>query len=150
MKLNLPSLSILKEVTTALNGELGGEVGTALTTIHEEYKLERSPQAIRDLQTLIQTKIAPLIARTPADLRTTTRILKALASYAASHPHPTFEVAEQIGMGIQATIASSPELARRYDAQLKELFGALKSSKAFGAEQFTKVATKLARSLQVD
>jgi hypothetical protein len=50
-------------------------------------------------------------------------------------------------MGMQATIATSPELAKLYGVELKEVFGALRSAKAFKAEAFTAAAKKLNRSV---
>ena len=50
-------------------------------------------------------------------------------------------------MGMQATIASSPELANMYAKDIKELFATLKSSEAFKAEAFTLAAQKLNRTV---
>jgi hypothetical protein len=147
LKLNLPSLYILKEVTTALDAVLGRELTQNLERLHNSYREDRAPDAINTLQSLLADKVSPLVERTPADLPNTTNVLGALASYAASHPYPTFELAEQIAMGIQATIASSGELATRYDTKLKDLFSTLKSSETFGADKFTRAATRLNQSM---
>jgi hypothetical protein len=147
LKLNLPSLYILKEVTTALDAALGRELTQNLETLHNSYRADRAPTTIDTLQSLLADRVSPLVERTPADLSNTTHVLGTLTSYAASHPYPTFELAEQIAMGIQATIASSPELALRYDTQLKDLFSTLKSSETFGAEKFTRAATRLNQSV---
>jgi hypothetical protein len=83
----------------------------------------------------------------PHDLGTTSKILSRIASFASTYQWPTFEVAEQLGMGIQATLATSPQLAKVYAVELKELFATLKSSKSFKAERFTAAAKRLSSSV---
>ena len=46
-------------------------------------------------------------------------------------------------MGMQATLASSPQLAQSYGATLKEVFKTLAKSEAFNAERFTAAVKKL-------
>jgi hypothetical protein len=147
LKLNLPALVILKEVTTALNKPLGDELTTQLMAVHDSYLKDGAPEDISALDALVTTKVKELVEHTPTDLPTTTRVLASLTKYAANNPWPTFELAEQLGMGMQATIATSPELAKLYGVELKEVFGALRSAKAFKAEAFTAAAKKLNRSV---
>jgi hypothetical protein len=147
LRLNLPALVILKEVTTALNKPLGDELSTQLMAVHDAYLKDGSPEAISALETLVTTKVKKLVENTSTDLPTTTRVLASLTNYAANNPWPTFELAEQLGMGMQATIATSPELAKLYAIELKEMFGALRSAQAFKPEGFTAAAKKLNRSV---
>jgi hypothetical protein len=84
--------------------------------------------------------VAPLLARLTTNLSANIRILSALTRYAAENQWLTFEVAEQLAMGIQATIASSPELAQRYDKPLKGLFATLKNADSFKPDAFTREA----------
>lgn len=147
LKLNLPALVILKEVTTALNKPLGDELTTQLMAVHDSYLKDGAPEDISALDALVTTKVRELVEHTSTDLPTTTRVLASLTKYAANNPWPTFELAEQLGMGMQATIATSPELAKLYGVELKEVFGALRSAKAFKAEAFTAAAKKLNRSV---
>lgn len=147
LKLNLPALIILKEVTTALNKPLGEELSTQIMRVHDSYLKDGAPEAVSALDVLVVTKVKQLVEHASTDLPTTTRVLASLTKYAANNPWPTFELAEQLGMGMQATIATSPELAKLYGIELKELFGTLKSAKAFKAEAFTAAAKKLNRSV---
>jgi hypothetical protein len=66
-----------------------------------------------------------------------------LTQYAAENQWLTFELAEQLAMGMQATIASSPELAQRYDKPLKGLFATLKKPDSFKPDSFTREAQLL-------
>jgi hypothetical protein len=51
-------------------------------------------------------------------------------------------------MGIQVVLATSPELAKRYDPTLKKLFATLASSKSFNSDGFSKVIKELAGEVQ--
>jgi hypothetical protein len=147
LKLNLPALVILQVATTSLATPLGEELATNLRSLHEGYRQGSAQDAINTLKNLINIKIGPSLEKVTVDLSTSTRVLAGLSEFAANNPWPTFELAEQLGMGMQATIASSPELATRYDKDLKEIFGTLKSSEAFKPEAFTAAAQKLSRKM---
>lgn len=147
LKLNLPSLIMLKEAVGALDQSLSDDLGKNLETLHREYKNTGAPEAIANLTKDVETRAIPLTTTMPHDLHTTTKILARLATFGATYQWPTFELAEQIGMGIQATLATSPELARVYGVELKELFATLRSSKNFKPERFTATAKKLNNSI---
>jgi hypothetical protein len=147
LKLNLPSLIVLREATSGLNKDVSDELSAHIATLHTTYKNDGAPEAIDALNSILTTKVQPLVDKLASDPVTATHVLKALANFAANHPWPTYELAEQLGMGMQAAIASSPELAKLYGVEIKELFGTLKSSKAFTAEKFTTAAKKLQRSV---
>lgn len=147
LRLNLPALALLQIATTSLALPLRDELATDLRSLHDGYRQGIAQESINSLRNLITNKIGPSLEKVPSDLSTTTRMLSGLSDFAANNPWPTFELAEQLGMGMQATIASSPELAARYDKDLKEIFQTLKSSEAFKPETFTAAAQKLSRKL---
>jgi hypothetical protein len=147
LKLNLPSLVILKEAIAPLDQASSDQMGELLSSLHKEYQATGAKDSIASLTSLVEDKVIPLIARMPHDLGTTSKILSRIASFASTYQWPTFEVAEQLGMGIQATLATSPQLAKVYAVELKELFATLKSSKSFKAERFTAAAKKLSASV---
>ncbi len=147
LKLNLPALITLRVAASALNPSLGEQLQGSIDAVHEGYCNGAASGAIDSLQDLLTTKVGPLLEHLPLDTSTASRLLTSLANYAANNPWPTFEVAEQLAMGMQASVASSPELARRYDAPLKELFATLKSAESFKPDAFTRQATTLHRLL---
>jgi len=140
LKLNLPALVTLRVVVTALDPSLGEQLREQLEGVHDGYMKGTAQGAVDALETLLTTKISPLLKQLHLDASTESRILNSLTRYAATTPWLTFELAEQLAMGMQATIASSPELAKRYDAALKELFTTLKSADTFKPDTFTRQA----------
>jgi hypothetical protein len=52
-------------------------------------------------------------------------------------------MAEQVGMGMQALLATAPELGARYKSDLDAVFATLKSAKSFGPEAFSEAAGRL-------
>jgi hypothetical protein len=140
LRLNLPSLVTLQVVTAALDAPLGDQLRQQVQTLHDTYLNGGAEASIETTQRLIDTHVAPLLARLTTNLSANIRILSALTRYAAENQWLTFEVAEQLAMGIQATIASSPELAQRYDKPLKGLFATLKNADSFKPDAFTREA----------
>jgi hypothetical protein len=143
LRLNLPSLVTLQVATAALDAPLGDELKERVLSLHDAYTNGAAQGSIDATQSLIDAKVAPLLQQLTADLPTTTRVLSSLTRYAAENQWLTFELAEQLAMGIQATIASSPQLAQRYDKPLKGLFATLKNADSFKPDAFTREAQLL-------
>ncbi len=148
LRLNLAPLFMTQATIGALDKSVATELEPYITTLHEDYQKDGAPQALDALPALLSSKVMPLITKLDPNTATCTAVLKALANFGARMPHPKYEVAEQIGMGIQAVLATSPELAKRYDPTLKKLFATLSSSKSFNPEGFSKVIKELAEKVQ--
>lgn len=136
LKLNLPSLVILQHAITALDPSLASAMETQMKTIHDSYQEDGAPAALEILSRLIDGQVADLSARVSADEATCTALLKGLVSFSARTPSPTYEIAEQIAMGIQAVLASSPALGKRHQAALDKVFATLSSSERFDPTPF--------------
>ena len=147
LRLNLPSLVTLQVATAALDAPLGDELKERVLSLHDAYTNGAAQGSIDATQSLIDAKVAPLLQQLTADLPTTTRVLSSLTRYAAENQWLTFELAEQLAMGIQATIASSPQLAQRYDKPLKGLFATLKNADSFKPDAFTREAGSLLKMI---
>ena len=148
LKLNLPSLIIVREALAPLNSSLSEQMAVLLTALHEHYSIDGAREEIAALTKLVEREVIPYILTVQATPENSYKVLAAMTSFAATYQWPTFEIAEQMGMGIQAVVATSPELARRYAGEVKELFGTLKSSSAFKPERFSTVAKKLEASVK--
>ena len=147
VKLNLPSLIILQVTTGALDPDLGNRLAQEIRAVHDGYIKGSIQTSIDSLQSMIVSDVGPLFDGIPIDSSSATRILTSLTNYAANTPGLTFEVAEQLGMGMQAMIASSPELAKRCDARLKDLFATLTSAESFKPDAFTRQSMAFYRLL---
>ena len=147
LKLNLPALVTVQAATRAINPPLGEDLHEQISAVHNAFGKDSAQGAIDSLQSTLATKVGPLFERLTIDQSTASHILASLSEFAANTQSPTFELAEQLAMGMQATIASSPELAKRYDAPLKELFVTLKNAESFKPEAFTRATIAFNRSL---
>lgn len=148
LHLNLAPLITLQETFGAIDPAVAAELTTQVAALHSQYQANGATEAISILSTLLSSKVLPRLAKLEATPTVCQKTLRALAEYASKNPSPKYEVAEQIGMGMQAVLATSPELGKRYDSQLKAVFDALASSEAFKAEQFNTATTKLVAALQ--
>jgi hypothetical protein len=149
LRLNFPSLVTLQVVTAALDAPLGDQLQQRVQTLHDTYMNGGGQDSIDATQHLIDTQVASLLARLTANLPTASRVLSALTQYAAENQWLTFELAEQLAMGMQATIASSPELAQRYDKPLKGLFATLKNADSFKPDAFTREAQRIIQLISI-
>jgi hypothetical protein len=137
LRLNLPSLVMLQYGLKGIDPSASNQLGELLAQLHAEYKENRGSSALPKIKNLLTTTIDPLIKALSTDTTTCSAVLSSLSAFASSsNVSPTYELAEQLGMGIQATTASSPELAQKYGASVRELFTTLRNAKAFKAEQF--------------
>ncbi len=147
LNLNLPSLYILREAVTALNPSVGEALRNGLSALHSGYKTEGGGNTVTPLKKLLSNKVMPLAVAARGDAQYCRTLLKHLARFAAQTGALKYEVAEQVGMGIQALLASSPELAAAYKNDLDLIFKALLSSESFSASSFTVAAGALAKKL---
>lgn len=147
LNLNLPSLYILREAVTALDPSVGDALRTGLATLHSGYKTEGEGNTVTPLKKLLSNKVMPLAVAAQGDTKYCRNLLKHLSRFAAHTGSLKYEVAEQVGMGIQALLASSPELATSYKSDLDGIFKALQSSESFNAANFTTAAAALAKKL---
>jgi hypothetical protein len=136
LKLNLPSLVILQQAMTALDPSLASTLETQMKTIHDSYQEDGAPAALETLSRLVDGQVTDLSARVSADEATCTALLKSLVSFSTHSPSPTYEIAEQLTMGIQAVLASSPALGKRHQAALDKVFATLASSERFDPAPF--------------
>jgi hypothetical protein len=144
LRLNLPSLIMLQYGLREIDASASQRLGALLAQLHLEYRQDRGKAALPEIKELIATTITADVTRILADNATCSAVLASLTSFAAHTPTaPTFEVAEQIGMGIQAAIASSPQLAQKHSQAVRKLFSTLQNAKAFKAELFTARAREL-------
>jgi hypothetical protein len=145
LKLNLPALVTVQVTTKTIDPVLGEDLNAQIRALHDSFGKESTQGAIDSLQSTLTTKVAPRLERLTIDKSSGSHILAGLSEYAATTQNLTFELAEQLAMGMQATVASSPELAKPYDAPLKDMFATLRSAEAFKPEAFTRAANAFHR-----
>lgn len=147
LKLNLPSLVIIKEAISTLDAATSKELGELVAALHAGFKEGEISDEVDELSELLDDTVAPIARSITGDDETCLSVLRSLSAFAAKAEWPTYEVAEQIGMGIQATMASSQSLSKRFENELRELFEALATPKAFTTERFMISARKLHKAV---
>ncbi len=138
LKLNLPSLVILQQTLGALDPSLASSIEKQMKIVHDSYQQDGAPAALETLSQLVDGEVTAISTRVSADEATCTALLKRLVSFSTRSPSPTYEIAEQITMGIQAVLASSSKLGKRHKAALDKLFATLASSERFDPAPFTR------------
>jgi hypothetical protein len=147
LKLNLPSLYILREAVMVLDADLGAELHAKLSELRDFSSSAETKSIIIPLKAILADRVLPLATAAQGDASYCKKLLKQLAHFGAHSGALTYELSEQVGMGIQALLASSPELGVKYKRNLDTIFTALKSSEAFDAAAFTNACTRLHKEL---
>ena len=148
LQINLAPLLMLQWSLKALDPPLAATLGEQVAILHTSYGTAASQEALIQLTELLTKQVQPLILSAPVDYQLCKGVLQQLSLFAVMTPFPKYEVAEQIGMGIQATLASSSQLAKEYKSELDKLFKTLSQPTNFKSERFTAAATKLQRSIR--
>ena len=148
LHINIAPLLMLQAALGGIEPQVGKDMTPLVTTLHHDYQQTGAPEAIAALRELTSERIS----RVAAELRVTPEVceavFKSLARSGATVESPKFEIAEQIAMGLQAALASSPPLAKKHERALQKVFGTLSSSKSFEPARFTKATTELADASQ--
>jgi len=147
LHLNIAPILMVQAGIHGVDPALAREIETHTSLLHTSYQKDGASQALATLPTIFSEKVEPLIRALQPNVSTCTAILKGLVDFGSSAPYPKYEIAEQVGMGIQAVLATSPELAKRFEPTLKKIFTTLQSSKAFNPEKFTNSMKELSKLL---
>jgi len=143
LQVNLTPLRLLQAGLTSIEPSLARELGRLSDAVQQEFAQNGAAQAISELSTLIHTRVRPRAVALPSDSTTCIGALKGLSQYSTATPTMKFEFAEQVGMGLQAALATSPDLATRYTVQLKRVFGTIENAEKFSPERFIEAAREL-------
>jgi len=136
LQVNLTPLRLLQAGLIAIEPDTAKELGRLSDTVQQEFSQNGSPQALAELSALLHTKVRPRVEALPSNSTTCTSALRGLSEYSTSTQTIKFEFAEQVGMGIQAALATSPDLAARYTPQLKRVFSMIDNPETFSPERF--------------
>lgn len=136
LQVNLTPLRLLQAGLTSIEPSLAQELSRLSNTVQQEFAYNGAVQAISELSTLIRTRVRPHVTTLASSTATCIGVLKGLSQYSGTTPILKFELAEQVGMGLQAVLATSPDLAARYTPQLKRVFSMIDNPETFSPERF--------------
>jgi hypothetical protein len=131
-KLNLAALKLLHAALLKVNPGLASELAQIVSRLNADYGRTDTTTLTTEGVELLHGKIQPLaISFTNSD-DNLELILAGLTSLRDTERTVAYEFAEQIGMGIQAVLATSPRLASKHNKQLDQVFKILEN----GADKF--------------
>lgn len=131
-KLNLAALKLLQAALLKVNPGLASETLQIINALNTDFGRSDTTNLLAQGIKLLHDKVQPLassIANTDENLEL---VLAGLASLKNTERTVTYEFAEQIGMGIQAVLATSPRVAGKHSKQLDQVFKILEN----GADKF--------------
>lgn len=147
LSVNIAPLVMLQHALAAIDRPLAQELGGLTAAIQEKFQANGAIDALQKTQELLKSRVRPLVLKTGDDESTSQAVMKELCLFGAAAQSIKYEVAEQISMGIQAAMATSPALSKRYKASLDKLFVTLSNPNKFDPIAFAQTAQRLADAL---
>jgi hypothetical protein len=141
LHLNLTPLILVEQSIKDSHPDLAGELQQHLSILDAEYQRDGTPSTVANLAALLGSKVLPAAKRINTDEQFCTSVMRSLAKLGTTQQPLKFELAEQIGMGIQAAAATTPTLSQKHEAALHSLFATIKNADTFSPRAF---ATALA------
>lgn len=148
LRLNLAPLLMLQAALEGIEPGINQEMAPLVTNLHQDYQQTGATESITSLLTITSERIQRFSRELQVTPDMCQAVFSSLAKFGAKVESPKFEVAEQIAMGLQATLASSPQLAKKHERALQKIFGTLADSTTFDAARFTKASMELANATQ--
>jgi hypothetical protein len=143
LRVNSAPLLLLHTALSGIQPEVAQEVAQQTSVLSSSYQKDGAPEAVASLVTLLEQRALPAVRATKSDEQTSRKVLQSLATLGRDSESIKFELAEQIGMGMQAALASSAILAAKHQADLKKVFSTIESADAFSPDAFRKAAGTL-------
>jgi hypothetical protein len=147
LHLNIAPLLMLQAALGGIDPRIAEEMAPLVTALHQDYQKTGAVDSIAQLRALTSERIERLSSELQVTPSLCDSVFRSLALFGAQVNSPKFEVAEQIAMGLQASLASSPQLAKRHGAALQKIFATLTNSKTFHPARFTKASVELAKTI---
>lgn len=147
LHLNIAPLLMLQASLAGIDPKISDEMEPLVTALHKDYQQTGATEEIAQLRTLTSGRISAISSELHVTPDLCQSVLRSLATFGSKIESPKFEVAEQIAMGLQATLASSPQLAKKHGATLQKIFATLTNSKAFDPARFTKASAELVNAI---
>ncbi len=147
LRLNLSSLLLIHDAFTTLAPDIAVKLESSLSRLHDLYKKGEASDLLKDISKILSKDALGVAESIPLDSKTRLALLRNVSQFAATTPHPQYEEAEQLAMGISAILSTDPEKEKSLKSQVKKLYTALKSPEEFVAEAFTEAAKELAEAI---
>lgn len=136
LHLNMAPLTLVETALRATHANLSDELAQLVADLDSLYMKDGAQAVVSKLSELLANKVLPVARRIPDDTQSCVAVMRALARLGSAEQTLKFELAEQIGMGIQAAAATSPELSKKYESSLRALFATIKSADSFSPRTF--------------
>lgn len=147
LSLNVSSILLVQEAFNTLAPDISVKLESILSQLHDQYKNGKASDLLSSLTKIIGNDALQVAKSNPLDEATRLALLKRVSQFAATIPHPQYEEAEQLAMGVSAILSSDPKREKELKLLVKELYTSLTSPEEFIAEDFTTAAKKLAAAI---
>jgi hypothetical protein len=136
LHLNVTPLILVEAALRENHAGLAQEITQLIAELNSRYLKDGASTTVSRLSELLSNKALPAARSITADTKSCAALMQALARLGSTQQPLKFELAEQIGMGIQAAAATSPELSQKYAGTLRTLFATIKNADTFSEGAF--------------
>lgn len=148
LHLNIAPLLMLRAALGGIDPKIAEQMAPLVEALHQDYQKTGTVESIAQLRSLTSEEIDRIASNLEVTPSMCESVFRSLAIFGSTVESPKFEVAEQVAMGLQASLASSPQLAKRHGPALQKIFATLTNSKTFDPARFTKASVELANSVR--
>jgi nitrate reductase cytochrome c-type subunit len=141
LRLNISSLLVVRDAMNIVSTSTATKITAGLSKLHDQYKSGEAQETIAQIDSALSNDATKAVANYEYSASATMLLLKGLAKFAATTPHPQYEEAEQLVMGLSAILSSNPAEEKRLQKAIDDIYASLKNPADFIAEDFT-TATK--------
>lgn len=139
LRLNLSSLHIVHEALMVLDAKLAADLGAKITALEKGFQSSKGGKdEASALKSLINGGVRALSTRQNLDDATLDKLLVRLLDFGAGAHSASYEVAEQVAMGVTSILAQRSPSTRAHQDQVNSLFQSLGNADQFKPEVFTK------------
>lgn len=146
LKLNLAPLLLLQAGLSKVDPEKARKLAELTERIHQSFSDKGAVDSLLKLQQFLQESVRPMVRALNYSPQTTRQLFSGLLAFGEATPFPTFEVAEQIGMGLQSILATNPDIRSQHGKDLDALFDVLRSADDFRPNAFARIILRLKTS----
>lgn len=136
LHVNLTPVILLQAGLMNTDPQLSNEIGTIVKSLYSGYQKDGAPEAVAQLTTILSQRVLPAIRHMPMDSSTSSNIVKSMVKFTSDYSPIKFEFAEQIGMGIQAALATSADTSKEEHNKLRKLFTTVENADTFKEDAF--------------
>ena len=147
LSLNTSAVIMVREAMKVVDPSVAAAIDTELSALHTEYKSGKAGPHAKALQQVLD-KAATVADKAKFGEPELKKVMKQLAVYGATTPHPQYELAEQVAMALQSIASTLAPDGSYMKPEIDGIYEHLKDPRAFQPDGFTAACDAMAKKIK--